>query len=132
MSITLFDGAVTEELPDAMVMVDELNWSRVEQGVAYGLTGSLLIDVGVRQEGRPIKLQGDAISGWMRRDQCRRLRAWADLPDGVFTLSVFGESYRVAFDQRAGGLKATPIVEFSDPLDSDYYQVTLSFIEISE
>lgn len=54
MAITL--GALT--LPDGLVWSDEDAWSPIAQSTEYGLTGSLIVDLGEKQGGRPITLRG--------------------------------------------------------------------------
>lgn len=54
MAITL--GALT--LPDGLVWSDEDAWSPIAQSIEYGLTGSLIVDLGEKQGGRPITLRG--------------------------------------------------------------------------
>lgn len=63
MSVTL-DGI---ELSTGLLWADEFEWSPVEQGHEYTITGALVIDEAEKQAGRPITLTADRNHGWMTR-----------------------------------------------------------------
>ena len=54
-------------LPGDMMWTDEFNWSPVERSIDYSLTGALIVDIGTRQAGRTITLEGADDAGWLPR-----------------------------------------------------------------
>ena len=58
MSITLSLAGTTLALSDRLAWTDEFAWSPVQQALEYSTTGVPLIDVAVKQAGRPITLEG--------------------------------------------------------------------------
>ena len=132
MAITLTYDGTTLELSDRLQWTDEYDWSRVEQSTEYGITGALIVDVGERQEGRPITLDGTSTAAWTPREQCDTLQAWADLPGAQFTLVVRGVARNVIFDQKKAGFSAKPLWRLADgeigpQLD---YLPTFHFLEV--
>lgn len=77
MAITL--GALT--LPDGLAWSDEDAWSPIAQSTEYGLTGSLIVDLGEKQAGRPITLRGakdgNSHTAFIARSQV--YRGWSSL-----------------------------------------------------
>ena len=67
---TLADIAI----PRGMVWIDEHSWTPVEKSLEYSISGALLVDVGVKQAGRSITLQGEQSAGWIRRSSA--VRPW--------------------------------------------------------
>lgn len=133
MSITLSRNGETLQLDSDLQWIDEFSWSRVQQAREYSLTGALLLDEGEKQSGQPITLQpSDESSAWMSRGLARQLKAWSEEAERVFTLSINGQSFDVAFrvDEDQPGVTATPVVFFSDPDDGDDFAVTLRFITV--
>lgn len=132
MAITLSRGGVTLTLPDALDWSDEWAWTPVEQSSERSVTGALIVDVGVKQGGRAITLEGSEDAAWIRRGDLLTLQQWAALPGEVLTLHLRGVDRPVIFDHERGAMEASPIVFFADPLDDDFYRVTLRFIEVDE
>lgn len=126
MPTTLTRGGTTLTLPD-LLWPDEYAWQAVEQRTQFTITGALIVEASAKQAGRPITLQSGA---WFVRSQLETLRAWAALPAQQFTLSYRGVSFDVAFDHSRGALAATAVIDYSDPDGTDYYAVTLRFIEV--
>ena len=73
-------------LPKDLQWSDELTWNVIEQEVGYSLTGSLLIEEGVKQKGRHITLSGLDNMAWITREQGLVLLAMANSPGLVMTL----------------------------------------------
>ena len=114
MSITLTYGGTTAQLTDRLDWTDEFDWSPVEQATTYSTTGALLVDVAVRQAGRPITLVGTDTRAWISRELCASLQAWAALPSAQLELVLRGQSYDVIFDHAKGGFVAQPLWKLQD------------------
>lgn len=132
MTITLTVGATVLTLDPDLAWSDEYQWAATEQAVTRGLTGKLIIQLGLRQAGRPITLVADEGAGWMRRAAMAQLRAWADIPGLVMTLSLRGVAYPVMFRHHDGGpFDARPLVDYSDPDEADWVVATLRFMTVT-
>lgn len=134
MSITLQYGATSLPLDPDLFWVDENQYSPVEQSVDTGLTGALIIQVDgdADRPGRPITLQPeDDKSAWMIRADLDQLNAWGAIADAVFTLTLRGVARSVMFrHQDKPAIDAKPVVHYSDVQASDFYLVTLKFMEV--
>jgi len=132
MTITLAVGATTLALDPDLQWADEYTWAATEQSVSRSLTGALLVQVGQRQAGRPITLVASDSSGWMSRAAMAQLQAWADIPGQVMTLGLRGISYAVMFRHHdSGPFDARPLVDYSDPADSDWVVPTIRFMTVT-
>jgi len=132
MTITLTVGATTLALDPDLQWTDEFAWAATEQSVSRSLTGALLVQVGTRQAGRPITLAASDSAGWMTRAAMTQLRAWADVPGQVMTLTLRGVALPVMFRHHDGGpFDAAPLVDYSDPLDADWVVATLRFMTVT-
>lgn len=130
--ITLSYDDTTLELTPRLLWTDEFAWSPVDQKTSFSTTGALLIDVGLKQAGRPITLEGAASAAWIERSQCLQLEAWAALPGINLVLTLRGVERDVVFDQERGAFEAQPLWEL---LDGEEYPTqifipTLRFIEV--
>ena len=112
--ITLTYGASTVALTDRLVWSDEHSWSPVQQATAWSTTGALLVDVAVKQAGRPITLDGNALSAWMSRAVANTLAAWAAIPGAQFALVLRGAGRPVIFNHADGGFEATALWDLVD------------------
>lgn len=112
--ITLTYLATTANLSDRLQWADEYDWSPVEQRTEYSTEGALLVDVAVKQAGRPITLEGADTAAWISRALCDTLQAWAALPGIEFMLTLRGEARTVMFDHAKKGFTATPIWRLAD------------------
>lgn len=132
MSITLTHGTTTLDINDRLDWTDEFEWSPVDQASAYSTTGALLIDVAVKQSGRPITLVGTDTKAWIERTDCITLQTWAALPGAEFVLTLRGITRNVIFDHAKGGFSAHPIWKLLDgEITSDLvYLPTFRFLEI--
>lgn len=130
MTITLSVGATSLALDPDLLWADENNWHPVEQAVERSLTGALLIDVGRRTGGRFITLQPeDDGSAWMTRDDVEQLKAWAAIAGQEMQLTLRGETRTVLF-RHPEPMEAVPVVHYRDVQNSDWYRLTLRFLEI--
>lgn len=125
MSLTL--DAIT--LPSDLIWVDEYDYSPVRQTVATAVDGTLIVEVAAQQKGRIITLQGGADYAWIDKATLDSIRAKYIQPGLVMTLTLRGVSYSVIFAQ-PDGLKAALVVDYSNPDSTDFYTLTLKFIEV--
>lgn len=128
---TLTLAGDTIELGGRLVWTDEFAWSPVLQSVEYSTTGALIVDVGERQAGRPITLDGTETQAWFPREVCDQLLAWVAVPGAELTLVLRGEERTVIFDQARGGFEARPLWDLADGEESadQLLRVTLRFLE---
>ncbi len=132
--ITLTYNAVTALLFDRLIWADEFAWSPVVQSTEYSTTGALLVDVAVKQAGRPITLEGKGTAAWINRALCMTLQTWAALPAAEFDLVLRGVSRRVMFDHAKGGFDATSVWQIADgeQTPEQIFIPTFRFIQVSE
>jgi hypothetical protein len=132
MSITLTVGSTTIDLPPDLYWADELQWVAVEQAVERTITGALIVSVAARLAGRPFTLQPpDENSSWTTRTTLDQLRTWAEIPGQQMTLGMRGVDRTVIWrHHEAPVIDAAPIVYFDDVESTDFYSVTLRFMEI--
>jgi hypothetical protein len=122
-------------LPDDLLWTDEHAWSPAVASTSYLITGALLIQSALRQSGRPITLVGAPDMAWVTRAAVEQLRAWAALPVGAssgrFALTFAdGRVFAVAFRHGDGALECEPVLGIPARVDSDFYRLTLRFLEI--
>lgn len=130
MSTTLVNGATTLTLSDDLLWTDEFDWAAVEQSQQYGLTGALILDSAAKVSGRTIRLEAGDDYGWMARSTLSTLRTWAGLAGQQFTLNYRSVAHTVVFDHAAGAIDASPVLGCPDPIDADYYVVSLRFLKV--
>lgn len=140
MAITLTHNGTTAQLGDRLDWSDEFGWSPVDQASAWSTTGALLVDVALKQAGRPITLVGTDTKAWISRALCSTLQAWAALPGAEFNLLLRGQVRRVIFDHAQGGFTAQAVWRIQDSqiqavvageIDGELlYLPTFHFIEI--
>lgn len=114
MTILLTYNGTTANLSDRLQWSDEYDWSPVEQSTEYSTTGAMLVDVALKQAGRPITLEGTDTAAWLTRAVCDTLQAWAALPGIELTLTVRGVARAVIFDQAKKGFTAAPVWRLAD------------------
>lgn len=113
--ITLTLAAITLQLSDRLLWVDEYQWSPVATEVRWGTTGAPQVHVGLRQAGRPITLDGRESEAWITRELCDQLNAWAALPGATFSLVLRGLARTVIFNHgQSAAFDATPIWKLLD------------------
>ena len=133
--ITLSDGTTTLTLDPDLYWSDEFEWYEIEQAVERSLTGALIVDHGVRQDGRPITLDPpDDAAAWMPRATLAQLQAWETNPALTLTLSLRGTPFTVVFRRHDGApIEARPVEFVADPLPGefgDWYLTTLRLMVI--
>jgi hypothetical protein len=126
------DDDTTIELHADLLWSDEYSWSPVEQTATRGITGTHIVQVQQRTGGRPITLEPeDDASAWMPRSILEILRSWASVPGMEMTLTLREVTHTVIFRHHEGGaIQATPVLHYDTMEDSDFYRVTLRFMEI--
>jgi hypothetical protein len=127
---TLTRGVTVLTLPDDLLWPDEYEWQAVEQRTQYTITGALIVEASAKQAGRAITLQGGVDYAWIERTALETLRTWAGYAAETFVLSYRGASFDVAFDHPRGAIAAAAVIDYCDPEGTDYYAVTLRFIEV--
>ena len=128
MSITL-DGI---ELPEDLWWEDETDWTPVAQSdTEFSVTGSLMIDTGVKQAGRPITLAGAEDASIVARSTILALMAKVAIPAHEMTLAIDARSFTVVFRHGDGNpVEAVPMYKKSPPADEDYYWLTIRLLEV--
>jgi len=129
LSITLSDGTSTIDLPPELQWKDEFDWSSVEHSTDYSLTGNLVVQEGVKQDGRPITLYGGEEGAWSDREQVQVLMLMSSVPNKVMTLTLWGRTFNVMF--RRPALEAKPLFRKADPALSDQYALTINLMEVN-
>lgn len=132
MTISLTVADTTVLLSPDLLWNDEFAWHPVEQTVQRTITGAQVVQSAQRLAGRPITLQPeDDASAWHTRDVVEQLRNWAAVAGLTLALTLRGTTRDVVFRHHDGaGLEAQPVVHFADPENTDFYRVTLRFMEI--
>lgn len=127
---TTFHTLGATQIPRGMIWADEFDWHPVEKSFEYGLTGALVIDVGVKQAGRAITLVAEAEAGWISRNTLQTLRAQAALPGETFVLTL--ADTRVFNVQFAPGspIEAAPVGRPELPTGANPYVATLRLVEV--
>ena len=132
MSITLTYSGTTLTLPEDLYWNDENSWAPVEQAIERSISGALIVSSSTRVAGRPITLTPeDQNSAWMIRSLLDTLRTWAAVPGREMVLTLRGTTYNVIFRHHDGqAIEAAPIKHCNDVQPTDFYTVTLRFMEV--
>ena len=118
----------TIAIPSGLIWVDEYNWVAPVRAHEYSITGALIVDVGTRQAGQPITLQGSNDHGWMERNALEELWQLANTATGPHELTLAdGRTYTVCFASE-DPVSATPIVRAEIPAGDLPYIVTLRLV----
>lgn len=130
--ITLTYNGTTAHLSDRLQWPGEYEWSPVAQSTDYSTTGKFLVDVALKQAGRPIVLNGKDSAAWIPRTLCDTLQAWAALPGISLTLTLRGVARAVMFDHANKGFEAEPVWKLLDgeQAPEQLYLPTFRFLEI--
>lgn len=131
--ITLSDGTTTIELPPDLAWSDEHAWSAVERSETRGLTGAMILQVALRQAGRPITLVPPDNGGWWPRSSWTQIQTWLDVPEIVLTLTLRGVPYSVTWRATGGdrpAAEATPLIHYSDPDPTSWIRPSFNFITV--
>ncbi|MDO4434376.1 MAG: hypothetical protein Q4B82_07345 [Alysiella sp.] len=118
------------ELPQDLRWIDEHDWSAIAQtSPERTLSGTQIIQQGVKQAGRPITLSADYV--WLPLSTIQKLRDWTDIPELKMTYTHYdGRTFQVIFALHEQALKAEP-VHFSTPeLADERYTATIKLITV--
>lgn len=121
------------ELPDDLDWQDEYGgWSPVKREHTEGGTGKLIIQCGLRKDGRPITLASTSqgtTGAWCKRSVVEQIRSKLT-ETGVMPLNIHGREFSVVWSD-ADPFSAEQIVRVADPDDDDYYAILLKLIEVA-
>lgn len=132
MTTLLSDGTTTITLSDDLFWADEDQWLPVNQTAQRTVTGALVISAAAYIGGRPITLNPiDESAAWMNQATKLALTTMASVPAKAVTLTFRGQTYNCIFRHQDGpAVTATPIIQFSDVQNADYYLVTIRLMEV--
>lgn len=124
----------TVPLEDGFLWSDEFDYKPIEQNQDRALDGTLIVQEGKKKSGRPITLIPPDKMGWIKRSDLSILQGWSALAGEQFTL-IFEyphdtRQFNVIFHHAAGAIEASPVTGDPTVSDSDYYKVTLRFLEL--
>lgn len=126
---TLQRGVTIVTLPDDLLWSNEFAWNAVEVQRRFSIAGALITDVGTKQVGRQITLQGGQDYAWVARADVLTLAGWADEAPQDMTLTYRGVEYTVQFDYGfQQPIAAEPVIDYADPDNTDTYALTLRLI----
>ncbi|WP_420229033.1 hypothetical protein ACOBWA_08405 [Psychrobacter sp. ER1] len=121
-------------LSDSLYPDAEHDWSAIVSSTKYALDGTMIVEQSVRQAGRPYVMQAPAGHGVLSRSTVNALKAERDKLGATFWLDYLADGavkrVKVMFDTTAEAINATPVKGSTSPELSDYYNVTLKFLEI--
>lgn len=127
--ITISDTNTTITLPEDMQWIDEFDWTPVEQDAEYGLTGSLIVQKGIKATGRPITMFGGDNACWVPRSKVVELQALLTTDDESLTLDYHGTEFTVIWDHNNKPLDSKPVARIRNPGSEHKYTLTLRFLE---
>lgn len=125
------DTGETLALPADLQWQDEMDWNAVAQAAPQRtLSGALVIQQGIKLNGRPVTLAGDW--AWHRRSDLLRLREWGDVPELVMTLAhPDGRSFDVIFRLHEKQFAKAEAVAFCAPeTDDTPYLATINLMTV--
>lgn len=125
------DNQASITLPGDMRWLDEFDWADVAQSTPVRtLSGGLIIQQGLKTNGRPITFAGQW--AWQQRQVLKTLRDWSDVPQLQMTLThIDGRTFNVCFRTHESALGNVEPVLFQTPeTDSDYYTFTIHLMTI--
>lgn len=132
LSFTYNNNTTTISLPD-LFWEDEYQWFPVGQTHEYSLTGDLIVEESVKQNGRTISLVGSENLGWIDKSVLDALTASATIPNLKMTLTLANnQSFTVRWDlSKEKAIEATKVFRTfpHDDTGQDYWSVSLYFFE---
>lgn len=121
-------------LSDSLYPDAEHDWSAIVSSTKYALDGTMIVEQSVRQAGRPYVMQAPDGHGVLSRATVNALKAERDNLGATFWLDYLADEVvkrvKVMFDTTQEAINATPIKGSTSPQLTDYYNVTLKFLEI--
>ena len=119
-------NGTTLTLSDDLLWSDEFEWSSLAQTEPERtLTGSYIIQQGIKRAGRPITLAPpDKQMAWHTRAVAETVQAWSELPETQFTLIMRDVRYKVVFVS----VSASPVLGFGGTEAGDYFLLELRLL----
>ena len=121
-------------LSDSLYPEGEHDWSAIVSSTKYALDGTMIVEQSERKAGRPYTMQAPDGHGVLSRATVNALKAERDKLGATFWLDYLADGavkrVRVIFDTAQEAIEATPIKGSTSPKLTDYYNVTLRFLEI--
>lgn len=121
-------------LSDSLYPEGEHDWSAIVSNIKYALDGTMIVEQSVRQAGRPYVMQAPDGHGVLSRATVNVLKSECDKLGATFWLDYLADGQvkrvKVMFDTTQEAINATPIKGSTSPQLTDYYNVTLKFLEI--
>lgn len=121
-------------LSDSLYPDAEHDWSAIVSSTKYALDGTMIVEQSVRQAGRPYVMQAPDGHGVLSRATVNALKSERDKLGATFWLDYLADGAvkraKVVFDTTQEAINATPIKGSTSPKLTDYYNVTLKFLEI--
>ena len=118
-------------LPQDMHWADEFDWSRIAQAAPQRtLSGGLVIQQGIKLNGRPITLTGEW--AWHSRAALLTLRDWSDTPALEMQLMHYdGREFDVIFRLHESAMSNVEPVRYTTPeRDGEPYRATINLMTI--
>ena len=129
--LTRNDNQASIRLPPDMRWTDEYAWHAIAQAAPERtLSGGLIIQQGIKRNGRPITLSGEW--AWLDLATVRILRDWTDVPELTLTMRHYdGREFNVAFRLHDNALGGVEPVAFSVPeMGAEKYQVQIALMTV--
>jgi len=121
-------------LSDSLYPEGEHDWSAIVSSTKYALDGTMIVEQSVRQAGRPYTMQAPDGHGVLSRATVNALKAERDKLGATFWLDYLADGavkrVKVMFDTTQEAIEAKPVKGSTSPKPTDYYNVTLRFLEI--
>ena len=111
----------TLTLPPYLHWEDEFTWSPVAQSEEYSTSGALLLDISIKQAGRPMTLVGDDHRGFISRSDLLALQTLADAHKEM-AIDYHGRAFTVRFRYEGAAVTAEQIIPRIPPKDTDRYR----------
>lgn len=117
---------------DQLEWTDEFDWDAVAQEQERSLAGTLIVQEGVKNYGRPITLSSNG-AAWFELSLVRQLEVLRDQPGRVMPLVLpDGREFSVIFNRTAGAaLEAKPIWRQVNPGPDALYELTIRLITVA-
>lgn len=121
-------------LSDSLYPESEHDWSAIVSSNKYALDGTLISEQSERKAGRPYTMQAPNGHGVLTLETINSLKAERDKLGATFWLDYLSNDavkrVKVMFDTEQKAIEATPVKGTNSPKLTDYYNVTIRFLEI--
>lgn len=120
----------TLTLPTDLIWVDEFDWTPVQQTQTYSITGALIIERGTKLAGQSITLAGDNTSGLISRADLILLKAKLNSSSNMVLTLNDARTFNVIFNHSKTPIEAKPWIDYSDPIDADFYTLKINLLAV--